>query len=142
MAEDVLSVQLIPNLSELERVISLLKDFCDRHRLPESDGFRIRLAVEEIITNSIKYSSLDSGDLTLDVHVFFHPRKVTVQIEDDGIPFNPLSMGEPDVDSELDKRKAGGLGIHFLRHLMDGVSYERREGKNILRMTKSISEPS
>jgi serine/threonine-protein kinase RsbW len=142
MAEDILSVQLIPNLSELERVISLLKDFCDKHRLPENDGFRIRLAVEEIITNSIKYSSLDSGSLTLEVRLFFQPHKVIVQTEDNGVPFDPLSRGEPDVDCELDKREAGGLGLHFVRHLMDGVSYERREGKNIIRMTKNISEPS
>ena len=61
-----------------------------------------------------------------------------IQIEDDGKEFNPLSYAEPDTDLSLDDRKIGGLGIHFVRKIMDDITYIRSDNKNILTLKKNI----
>jgi serine/threonine-protein kinase RsbW len=65
---------------------------------------------------------------------------VTVKIEDDGVPFNPLEKVDPDFPENVESAKIGGLGILIIRKLMDNVSYERKPGKNKLTMRKNILE--
>jgi serine/threonine-protein kinase RsbW len=68
---------------------------------------------------------------------FFDPI-VEMQIEDDGAPFNPLELPEPAVDSPLDARPVGGLGVHLVRRLMDEVVYSRVGDRNRLIVRKRL----
>ena len=63
---------------------------------------------------------------------------LTLTIEDEGIPFNPLEMKEPEVPADLIDVRIGGLGIHIVRKLMDDIRYNRKQGRNKLTMKKSI----
>jgi anti-sigma regulatory factor (Ser/Thr protein kinase) len=63
---------------------------------------------------------------------------VTVTVEDDGVPFNPLEATEPDLDRPLEERSIGGLGIHLVKNLMDDVEYRREAGRNYLVMRKRV----
>jgi serine/threonine-protein kinase RsbW len=65
---------------------------------------------------------------------------VVINIEDNGIPFNPLEKIDPDFPDNVESANIGGLGIHIIRKLMDNVSYERKQGKNKLSMRKNIQE--
>jgi serine/threonine-protein kinase RsbW len=65
-------------------------------------------------------------------------RDVTLTLEDDGAPFDPLSLAAPDVTASLEGRRVGGLGVFLVRQVMDTVSYQRRGTMNQLRMTKSL----
>ena len=64
---------------------------------------------------------------------------VVISFTDTGRPFNPLNESPPDLDASLEERQIGGLGIYIVREKMDEVSYEYREGKNILTMTKDLN---
>ena len=66
------------------------------------------------------------------------PEEVRVDVEDDGQPFNPLAAPEADTTKPLEERTIGGLGIHLVRKLMDGLEYQRQEGKNLLLMKKAL----
>ena len=59
-------------------------------------------------------------------------------MEDDGQPFNPLHAPSPDTTRSLHDRSIGGLGIHLVRTLVDGLEYQRRKGKNVLLLRKSV----
>ena len=60
---------------------------------------------------------------------------VTIEIVDGGRPFDPLNDAPaPDLTSGVADRRLGGLGVHFVRTLMDDVQYERSAGKNRLKM--------
>jgi len=63
---------------------------------------------------------------------------ITLQIEDDGKAFDPTVLDEPDTEAAIEERDAGGLGIHFVRTLMDTVQYRRVGDRNRLTMTKKI----
>jgi len=60
---------------------------------------------------------------------------LTIEIHDTGVAFDPLSLAEPDIQSDLTKRKIGGMGVFFIRKMTDKVAYRREGDRNILTMT-------
>ena len=95
-----------------------------------------QLAVEEAITNVIVHGYKESGgEVVITCHL--NSDRVEVEIADTAPRFDPLSMPEPDLESSIDKRRIGGLGVFLIRQVMDGVSYRYENGKNILLMTKN-----
>jgi serine/threonine-protein kinase RsbW len=94
----------------------------------------IELALEEVLVNIFNYAYRDSG---LDGNVeitckLADTQSFVIEIADTGVPFNILSVREPDVSAEIDKRPIGGLGVYFVKRLMDDIKYKREAGKNIL----------
>jgi anti-sigma regulatory factor (Ser/Thr protein kinase) len=65
--------------------------------------------------------------------------RLVLMIEDDGIPFNPFQVEEPDVELTVEERGIGGLGIHLVRETMDEYHYQRRANKNIVILVKELS---
>ena len=61
---------------------------------------------------------------------------LVVVMEDEGNPFDPFSeAAEPSLDDELEERAIGGLGVHFVKTLIDETAYERHEGRNRITLT-------
>ena len=67
------------------------------------------------------------------------PPSVFLTFIDQGVPYDPLSVPAPDTTLSAKERKPGGLGIHITKHLMDDVSYEYKDGRNILRLRKVLA---
>ena len=62
---------------------------------------------------------------------------VAAEVIDNGRPFDPTSAPPPDLSLPLEQRPPGGLGIHLMRELMDGLDYRRSGDSNILRLRKA-----
>jgi serine/threonine-protein kinase RsbW len=97
--------------------------------------YQLRLAVDELVTNSITYGYQNnslSGDIAISAKIEDHA--LTVVIEDSAPAFDPLQRDleqvEDDFDKPLDDRPIGGLGIFFVRKAVDDFRYERRDGRN------------
>ena len=96
--------------------------------------------LDEVLSNIANYAyTPEIGLVTIQVETEKDAPMVTISFADVGIPYNPLEQEAPDVNVPLQKRKIGGLGIHLTKKLMDHVSYEYREGKNILHIHKKLS---
>ena len=95
------------------------------------------LAIEELATNCIKYGYDDAETHIIGVELELSPACLTVTITDDGHPFNPLELPEPDTNLPIEERPIGGLGIHLLRKLSSEMRYERADGKNRVTLIKS-----
>jgi anti-sigma regulatory factor (Ser/Thr protein kinase) len=137
-----LTVTLKNDLSELERVSRLVDEFGTRHCLPARAIFELTLALDEILTNVLSYGFDDGGEHEIVVRLT-PPESggtagVTVEVEDDGRPFDPLQVRAPDVHSPLEERQVGGLGIYLARTVMDRLEYRRQGGKNVLVMRKNV----
>ena len=103
------------------------------------DRVQIDVAIDEIIANIIRYAyKTDKGSISVRVEITEEPKSVVISFSDNGEPFDPLSAPEPDVTLPLNKRPVGGLGIFMLKKTMDDVSYEYRDGQNILTIRKLI----
>jgi sigma-B regulation protein RsbU (phosphoserine phosphatase) len=125
-------------LSELDSANQTLTEFGRRHRLPESVLHDLNLVVGELLTNIISYGYVDDGEHEITVRLSVEPGEIRVEVEDDAKPFNPLEVPEADTTKPLDERVVGGLGIHLVRQLTDGLEYQRHEGKNLLTMRKRL----
>jgi len=135
MSEE-LEIKLSNKLSELERFNQILTEFGRRQGLAPKVVHDLNLAVEEILTNIISYAFTDGREHEIRLHLSVQPEEVRAEVEDDGQPFNPLEASEPDTAKPLEERIIGGLGIHLMRKLMDGLEYKRQGDKNLLAITK------
>ena len=100
---------------------------------------KIDLAVEEIFVNIANYAYPDSaGDAVIRIGVSEDQGIVTIEFSDQGIPYDPLAKEDPDVDAPVEEREIGGLGIYMVKKMMDSMSYEYKDGQNVLTLTKTL----
>jgi serine/threonine-protein kinase RsbW len=133
-----LTLRLHNRLLELDRIADAVEDFGEAHALPAKLRFQIRLVLDELVTNIISYGYPQDGEHVITVAMGQEGSLLRFELEDDARPFDPLSAKAPDLDSEVDHRQVGGLGIHLVRTLMDRVAYERVGDKNHLILEKDI----
>jgi len=132
------TIVLRNHVAELERVGQLVAAFGTEHQLPSQIVFDLTLALDEILTNIISYAYADQGNHEIVVRLSQQARTLIAEVEDDGRPFNPLEVPPPDLDAALADRPIGGLGLHLVRRVTDGLDYERAAGKNRLVLRKTL----
>jgi len=130
-------VELKNNLPEIERLARITDDFGLRHQLNET-SHNMKVALDEILTNVISYAYDDAREHIIVIRLSLDQEKWTVEVEDDGRPFNPLNAPEPDTKQLLGERPIGGLGIHLVRKLIDELEYRRQNDRNILVMRLKV----
>jgi anti-sigma regulatory factor (Ser/Thr protein kinase) len=94
--------------------------------------YHLQLAAEELGTNIIKYGYDDKLEHQITLRVEGLTDCIRLQIFDDGHPFDPRQIPDPDLGQSLEDREPGGLGISLVRRLARRMDYERRDGVNAL----------
>ena len=135
---DKLSVTLTNQLTEIERLGGMVDEFAERHGLPTKAVFEINLSLDELLTNIISYAYGDNLSHHILVTVAVEDGDVAIALEDDGRPYNPFTAPAPDLNLPLQDRAIGGLGVHFVRNLMDAFEYRRERDRNIVLLKKKI----
>ena len=101
--------------------------------------FQIDLVVEELFVNIANYAyEKQIGTATVLVEILDSPSRVEITFMDYGVPYDPLSLDDPDFDLPIAEKPIGGLGIFIVKQSMDHVSYEYNDGKNILLLKKNL----
>lgn len=133
------SLTLANELPELERLRLFLTEAAHSFGLNERELYRLNLICDEWVTNIISYGYDDGAAVQprIDITLSSSADWLTIVVSDDGVPFNPLTRAEPDLSADIDERRIGGLGIHFMKTLTDSVEYERRGERNVLQLTLS-----
>ncbi|HPT04027.1 MAG TPA: ATP-binding protein, partial [Bacteroidales bacterium] len=126
-------------VEQLEELAGILETVSEEWDIPMKVSLNLNLVLEELITNIIFYGYDDKNEHLIYIRLYKKDNEIEIQIEDDGKEFNPLLVAEPDIDESIENRKIGGLGIHFVRKIMDSMNYRRSDGKNILTLTKNIA---
>lgn len=100
---------------------------------------QIDIALDELFSNICHYAYGDkSGQATIRVEEVPEQNAVSITLEDDGIPFDPLAHNDPDISLGIHEREIGGLGIFIVKNTMNDVRYEYRDGLNVLTVTKTL----
>ena len=100
---------------------------------------QIDIALDELFSNVCHYAYGDGvGFVTVYVEELFDNNSVRITLADSGIPFDPLAHEDPDISLGLKEREIGGLGIFMVKRTMDDVSYEYKDGLNMLTVTKTL----
>lgn len=128
--------------SEIHRLAGLAEHFGQAQQLSEDDVLAINLVLDEVVTNVIDhgFEGID-GEPEIRLTMTLEGNDLTIRVEDNGRAFDPLQAAPPDLDLPLEDRPVGGLGIHIVRSVMNTVEYDRRGGRNLLTMHKTISRP-
>jgi anti-sigma regulatory factor (Ser/Thr protein kinase) len=133
-----LEIVLTNRPEEQPRLLRALQVFAADHRLPAKVLQAAELALEEHVTNVLKYAYADTAPHEIRVCLSCDGGALYVEVEDDGRAFNPLEAPPVDTSIPLEERSIGGLGIHLMRRFMDTLDYRREGSRNILRMTKRL----
>ena len=106
---------------------------------PMKVQIQISIAIDELFSNIARYAyNPTTGSATVQVEVTEDPLAVVVTFIDEGKPYDPLAKADPDVTLSAEEREIGGLGIYMVKKSMDDVTYEYKDGRNILKIKKSI----
>jgi serine/threonine-protein kinase RsbW len=130
-----LRVSLANEVGEIRRMNSALADFLGEEGVPGSTIHRVRLVIEELVVNVVRYAFDEPGSHRIDVDVRTEPRRVVVTVEDDGRPFDPNSAPPPPLNEPRPERRTGGLGIFLVKKLSSELTYSRTNERNRVRAT-------
>ncbi|ADW19302.1 ATP-binding region ATPase domain protein [Desulfobulbus propionicus DSM 2032] len=121
-------------VERLAEAIAFVEDKATHFGLGPNKRFGLTLALEEAFVN-ICHHAYPDGQGEAELACDGDGDAFVLEIVDSGVPFDLLSLPEPDRASNISERAVGGLGVHFIRTFADSVRYHREGGRNILRIT-------
>ena len=126
-------------VSNLDQVLAFVDGQLETMDCSMKAQMQIDVAVEEIYVNIANYAyAPETGKAYISVRPDQDNASVTIEFRDNGIPFDPLAKADPDVTLSAEERKIGGLGIYMVKKSMDAMEYSRKDGQNILTITKKL----
>jgi serine/threonine-protein kinase RsbW/sigma-B regulation protein RsbU (phosphoserine phosphatase) len=138
-----LETTLHSNAGDLQDARDLVAALERERVLPPALVFDLYVVLDEVLSNILKYGFDDKDDEgaahPIHVKLCASEAAVDITIEDDGREYDPFASPAPDPAVPLAERPVGGLGLHFVRSLMDGVKYQRENNRNYLILNKKIS---
>lgn len=112
--------------------------FAEEHALPAAVRRSLSVAIDELLANALTHGLAGRDEAQVRVEVELDQERLTVTVIDDGPPFDPFGRPDPDTTLSVEERAVGGLGIHLVRRLVDEVSYQRRDGCNVVVLVKQL----
>lgn len=124
------------NADNLQYIQGKVEELGQREAWPDSLVFKVNLVLEELGLNILSYGGAGTDRRPeIDIVLISDDDSLTIEVSDDGKPFNPLEDAtNPDIGALIEERSIGGLGVHLVRTLMDNLSYQRVDGRNRLKM--------
>ncbi|MBR3645039.1 MAG: ATP-binding protein [Lachnospiraceae bacterium] len=123
----------------LHKVMNFVNNRIQTYDYSAKSQMQMDLAVEEVFINIANYAYAPGhGNATVKVEVSNNPLIVTITFIDRGVPYDPLNNATPDINLPAEDREIGGLGIFLTKKVMDDVSYEYKDGQNILMLKKQL----
>ncbi|MBE6596322.1 MAG: ATP-binding protein [Ruminococcaceae bacterium] len=126
-------------VENIEAVTEFVNEQLEALECPLKAQMQIDIAIDELFGNIAHYAyDPEVGEATVRVEVNPEPLAVIITFIDNGVPYDPLGAKEPDVTLSADDREIGGLGIYMVKKTMDEITYEYKDGQNILTIKKKI----
>jgi sigma-B regulation protein RsbU (phosphoserine phosphatase) len=135
-----LNLKISNDLSEIGKAVEAFEAFSEKTELPMAIAMKVNLVFDELLNNIVSYAFMDGGEHQIDIHIETSVDRLLIQIEDDGLPFNPFAHAEVDTTLSLEEREIGGLGTHLVLNVMDDVSYERHSDRNVVTLIKKLED--
>ena len=136
------SITLTNDIQQVPQLADFVDMVCEEVGMDMAVAIQMNLAMEEAVVNvmSYAYPADTVGDVTIEAVTIADQLQCT--ITDCGTPFDPTAKEDVDTTLSAEDRPIGGLGIHLVRQLMDSITYERIDGKNVLTLRKKFDKPS
>ena len=127
-------------VENIEVVTDFVNEQLEALDCPMKVQIQIDIAIDELFGNIAHYAyNPDIGQATVRVEVIEDPLAVIITFIDKGIPYDPLAKDDPNIKLSAEEREIGGLGIFMVKKTMDDITYEYKDGHNILRIKKNLN---
>ncbi|MBR5326446.1 MAG: ATP-binding protein [Prevotella sp.] len=131
----------LPNdIETISQLNEFIDGFCEETGISKDVCMSLNLAIEEAVVNVMNYAYPMGTVGYVDIEAEADKKVVTFVISDTGQPFDPTKEADADITLPAEKRPVGGLGIHLVRHIMDSISYEYADHRNILTLRKIFNK--
>jgi len=130
-------IDLEDTITAVPQLAQFLSEIVEKENLSFEVENAMQLAAEEAVVNIITHGYKDTPGM-IAVHCLVADGLVVLTICDEAPYFNPLTIPPADIDTGIDERRIGGLGVHLIRSLMDEVRYQQTDKGNCLIMQKAI----
>jgi anti-sigma regulatory factor (Ser/Thr protein kinase) len=135
------SLRVRNDLNELTRLAHWLNTCAEQHSIPEQTAQHVDLCIAEAVTNIMTHGFADEGTHEIALSLEQQGKDVVLQIEDDGVAFDPTAA-EPPPLATLDSTRIGGWGMRIVRRFSDEVRYRRIDGRNCLTLVFHQHSPA
>ena len=126
-------------IENIEAVTDFVNEQLEALDCPMKAQMQIDIAIDELFSNIAHYAyNPEIGQATVRVEVIKDPLAVTITFIDNGVPYDPLAKADPDTTLSAEERDIGGLGIYMVKKSMDDITYEYKDGQNILTIKKKM----
>lgn len=125
-------------IEELERLAIFVDEVADVLGLDPETTMNLNLALEEVVSNVILYAYPREMGEKITIMAQKENNSLVFTITDKGKEFDPTKVEDADVTLSAEDREIGGLGIYIVKNIMNEVTYQRLDGKNILTLKKTI----
>ena len=134
-----MELNIAATVDNIETVTDFVNEQLEAIDCPMKAQVQIDVAIDELFGNIAHYAyNPEVGPATVRVEVEENPMAVKISFIDNGVPYDPLAKDDPDITLSAEERKIGGLGIYMVKKTMDQISYEYKDGQNILKIKKNI----
>ena len=138
--DGMLELSLVNDLREIAAAAAKIDAFCEEQGLTPQTAYALNLSIDEILTNTISYGYDDDEQHRIGLSLRKEGDVLVVEIVDDGRAFDSSLASDPDIDSSLEERALGGLGLFLVQKMMDDVTYQRRDVLNVITLRKNTAQ--
>lgn len=122
------------NIADIALMAEFIEGLCEENQLPMDACFNLNLALEEAVSNVMKYAYPENEEHEIILEVNKNDSGFIFELYDTGMAFDPTKKEDADITLSAEERPIGGLGIFLIKKIMESVEYKRIGDKNILIM--------
>lgn len=125
------------DINSLDKIFEFICEFIAENKIDELTAFSINFAIEEIFTNMVKYNSENQNNISISLNK--DGNKLILCLTDYDVGhFDITKLKEIDINQSLQERKAGGLGLHIVKQMVDEIDYEYKNRNSRIRIIKHL----
>lgn len=132
--------ELLVDANTVARALEWLDHEGEQHGWPARTRYKLRLCLDETLTNVTMYGFTETHEATPCVRLRLHQEAdhVVLEIQDNGVPFDSTASAPRDLDTSLDDARIGGHGLRLMLHYLESMRYERKGDWNCLQLVAAI----
>ena len=139
VSDGTVHLQIPWNLGALGGLLDQIEALSEARSWAPSLTNKTMLVLEELIVNALTHGGRHIESGVVRVRINERQEGLMLEIYDNGDAFDPLVFPAPDLDADLDSRPVGGLGVFLSIKLSSSLSYERKDGFNVVRLCLEAS---
>ena len=126
------------DLESLDGIFTFAGEFESANGLDDSESYFLDLTMEELFTNLVRHAP---GSDEIEIEIELEGNLLTIRLTDrETEPFDGNSLGYVDTEAPLMEREPGGLGIHLVKKMADGLDYDYDEGTLVVTARKRLED--